>query len=200
VADLAADGYNIPNAYGLKPADFEHDQESYSAALAFLGDVSCGEPEDRALLNNGGSPEMLRAWESSARFRRALAKCRKLGAEEREHDRRRAADDWPAPPRWGQRRFDPFARRFSAWREQAGALDWLSWLKREAGQPVDGPVAPGESRFVPISDLTDAQLREIRLQQRSQQEPAQPAPAPRQDGATTDGGVWVGADGVPTNL
>jgi len=79
---------DIPNPYGLKAADFDYDRGSYAAALGFLGDVSVGADEPRALTAEGATQEMLRGWESIPRFRRALGQCREMGAQDRAFQQR----------------------------------------------------------------------------------------------------------------
>lgn len=99
-------GYDLPNPYGLQASDFDHDMDSYRAALGFLGDVSCGVDEEKALADNGGSPHLMRSWEGSQRFRRVLGKVRRMGEEEREHAQLKAASAQPTTPAAG-RRFIP---------------------------------------------------------------------------------------------
>lgn len=79
--DLSS-GFDSPNPYGLRAADFEYDMDGYDTALRFLSDLAGGSTEEEALRVNGGNPAMLRAWESNTRFRRVLAKCRAANARE----------------------------------------------------------------------------------------------------------------------
>jgi hypothetical protein len=106
VADLSA-GFDLPNPYGLKAADFNYDTAAYRIALAFLSDIAGGTDESYALANNGGSTALLRAWEGDSKFRRVLAKCRE--ANRRAHDTDAAPGYDPAahlpPP--GEQRFVP---------------------------------------------------------------------------------------------
>src|SRR5579875_1726217 len=82
--DLSA-GFDWPNPFGLKAADFEYDMDSYEVALRFLSDLASGSLESRALSANGGSDAMLREWERAPKFRRVLHKCRSAGAENRRY-------------------------------------------------------------------------------------------------------------------
>jgi hypothetical protein len=76
-------GFDHPNPFGLRAADFDFDQDSYVVALRFLSDLASGTEEKQSLEINGASEPMLRNWESSAKFRRVLAKCRAAGMSER---------------------------------------------------------------------------------------------------------------------
>ena len=76
-------GYDYPNPYGLQASDFDYDMDSYVVALRFLSDLTGGTEEQHALETNGANTPMLRNWESSAKFRRVLSKCRAAGASER---------------------------------------------------------------------------------------------------------------------
>jgi len=69
----------------LLPSDFDYDSEAAAIAERFLGDVGCGVDEADALRLEGGTVEMMRSWEQSRRFRRALAKCREMGEDERRY-------------------------------------------------------------------------------------------------------------------
>lgn len=82
-------GFDIPNPYGLRAADFDYDMDSYGVALAFLADMAGGSSEDEALEANGGSPAAKRSWETARAFRRVLAKCRQAGDAEREYRARK---------------------------------------------------------------------------------------------------------------
>lgn len=76
-------GFDHPNPFGLRAVDFDYDQDSYDVALRFLSDLASGTEEKQSLEINGANEPMLRNWESSAKFRRVLAKCRAAGASER---------------------------------------------------------------------------------------------------------------------
>jgi hypothetical protein len=175
MADLSADGFDIPNPYGLRAADFEHDMDSYRLALRFLGNLSAGDTEERALSVEGGTPAHMRKWEGSARFRRALNKCRRVATEERAYEAQKAqrGDPWRTPPRRGM--FDPFSRAATAWRERASARDWLAALTGAVhAQPE--PARPGEQRFVPFTDLTPQEAAAAAAQQMPQQAPTEQPP------------------------
>lgn len=83
--DLSA-SWDINNPFGLICADFDYDLAGYSAALGFLSDLAGGTIEADALKINGGSPAQLQAWQQSGKFRRVLAKCRRAGQAERDHE------------------------------------------------------------------------------------------------------------------
>ena len=106
-----SNGYDLPNPYGLSASVFDHDMESYSAALKFLSDLAGGTPEPEALELNGGSVPMLRSWQRSDRFRRVHDKCRRAGEAERAVREAKGADtegdETTTQPVSGQR-FIPF--------------------------------------------------------------------------------------------
>lgn len=77
--DLSSN-FDIPNPYGLRATDFNHQLDSYIVALKFLGDLATGTPEDKALEQNGGTKAMVQAWQRSDNFRHVLSKCRKANA------------------------------------------------------------------------------------------------------------------------
>jgi hypothetical protein len=192
MADLSADGFDIPNSYGLKVADFDFDQDSYQTALRYLGNLTCGDDDDRALSVEGATEEMRRAWEASPRFRRALGKCRRMGAEERDYTARKArgGDPWRTPPSRGI--FDPFSRAATAWRERASAREWLNALM---GATVDEPERPkpGETVFRPFTDLSPAEAAVAAAQQMPQSSPAEnPPDTPGAEvGVQGESGYWV---------
>lgn len=102
--------WDIPNPYGLLAGDFGHDLEAYAVALKFLSDLAGGTPEAKSLEQNGGSPIMLRAWQTSEKFRRVLSKCRAAGAAEAElrAAREAQAEETPEhPERTVNQRFIP---------------------------------------------------------------------------------------------
>jgi len=76
-------GFDHPNPFGLRAADFDYDQDSYVVALRFLSDLASGTVEKESLEINGANEPMLRNWESSAKFRRVLSKCRSASMSER---------------------------------------------------------------------------------------------------------------------
>jgi hypothetical protein len=188
----AADFFDCPNPYGLRAQDFDNDGDSYRLALRFLGNVSAGDPEDRALSVEGGTAADMRRWEGSARFRRALNKCRRMANEERQYEAHKAqrGDPWRSPPSRGM--FDPFSRAATAWRERASARDWLAAL---TGAVHDQPevARPGEQRFVPFTDLTPQEAAAAAAQQMPQQTPTeQPPDTPGSDtGVQGESGFWV---------
>jgi hypothetical protein len=188
--DLHADGHDVPNPYGLKVTDLDGDTDSYHRALRFLGNVTTGTPEDRALSLEGATEEMRRAWEGSARFRRALSKCRRLGTEERAYEARKRGDPWRLPPKRGM--FDPFSRAATAWRERATARDWLSALM---GTVDDQPerARPGEQKFVAFTDLDPREAAAAAAQQMPQSAPTEQVPdTPGAEvGVQGESGYWV---------
>jgi hypothetical protein len=103
--DLAGDGFNLPNPFGLLASDFGHDVDAYRVALGYLADLAGGSVESNALQANGGNPAMLRSWESSGKFRRVLAKCRAAGREEAAAAVRRAEEKQSEPLKPGEVRF-----------------------------------------------------------------------------------------------
>jgi hypothetical protein len=192
--DLGAhDYFDCPNPYGLRAADFDNDGHSYRLALRFLGNLSAGDPEDRALSVEGGTPAHMRKWEGSARFRRALNKCRRMATEERAYEAQKAqrGDPWRSPPkRVGM--FDPFSRAATAWRERASARDWLNALM---GATVDEPetARPGEQTFRPFTDLSPQEAAAAAAQQMPQSAPAEQPPdtAGSDVGVPGEVGFWV---------
>jgi len=192
--DLGANDYfDCPNPYALRVQDFDHDGDSYRLALRFLGNVSAGDPEDRALSVEGGTAADMRRWEGSARFRRALNKCRRMANEERAYDAQKAqrGDPWRSPPkRVGM--FDPFSRAATAWRERASAREWLNALM---GATVDEPetARPGETVFRPFTDLSPAEAAAAAAQQMPQSAPAEQPPDTPGSGTGVQGetGFWV---------
>lgn len=104
--DLSS-GFDYPNPYGLRAADFDYDMVGYEVALRFLSDLAGGSPEPRALELNGGSPAQLRAWESNGRFRRVLARCRQANAQEMAAAARKAAEAETEESKPDGRRFIP---------------------------------------------------------------------------------------------
>lgn len=104
--DLAS-SFDIPNPYGLRASDFDHDMDGYEAALRFLGDLATGTPEPEALTNNGGSPAMMRRWTSNGKFRRVLGKARDAGLHERSvaEEKRLAEEADPEPQSQGHQGF-----------------------------------------------------------------------------------------------
>ena len=100
-------GFDIPNPYGLRADDFDHDMDGYRAALGFLGDLVFGVDEPQALEQNGGSQPALRRWSANGKFRRVLAKARAAGAEERAHTQPEEAQQEAPDPSERFQRFIP---------------------------------------------------------------------------------------------
>jgi len=149
--DLGA--YDIANPYALRASDFGDDMDSYHAALGFLGDVACGEPEEKALQRNGGTPGMLVAWEGVGKFRRVLGKCRQAGQAAREYEARKreqTEDPFRTPARSRlDKLFDPFRRGAPRPDASPGYLRAFTEATRAMTAATDGErAAPGEQRFV----------------------------------------------------
>ena len=155
---------NIPNRFGLTADDFSLDMESYAAALGFLGDVSSGSTEDRALTANGGSQAKRRAWEGSQRFRMALARARQEGAQEAAYERARAE---------AQRTYDPFAVIPERSDPDPGESGWLRRWTRRGLDVLEGKRDSQASNFIALEDMSDAQVRDVW----AQHSPAKPAQA-----------------------
>lgn len=98
--DVSA-GFDIANPYGLLASDMNYDMGAYRSALGFLSDLTGGSEEAKALEANGGSPMLLKAWESSPKFRRVLAKCRAAAARGRA-EKTAGPDAALTPPRGQQ--------------------------------------------------------------------------------------------------
>jgi hypothetical protein len=154
-------------AWALHEAKLPEDCKGY---LSLLG--GCGD-EKQAMAEAEVNHAQVQAWSRLPAFsenhRQALEHFASWNTPQRS-----AADDWGAPPRWGGPRFDPFHRRLSAIRERASSLDWLSWLKLQAGHPPadTGRAAPGETRFIPITDMSPAEARAAAQQQMPPRDPA----------------------------
>lgn len=147
---------DIPNRWGLSAADLDFDQESYSAALGFLGDVASGTPDGQALTANGGSQAARRAWEGSAAFRRALGKARQEGAQEAAYERARAEST---------RGYDPFGAIPDRDDPQPGPEGWLQRFFRHGIEVLEGKREKQvDDRFVALEDMTSEQLRTAHIQ------------------------------------
>lgn len=165
---MDTDYADFPNSWALRAADFDYDPDSYLKAIGFLGDVSVGAPEERALSNEAATAEMLRSWEQSHRFRRALDKARRMGDAERRYDERRAqpqADPFATPPRRGApdialEQYNP------AEPPPDGLRGWLKRLAARARIEIEQapPPAPSAVRFIPLADLTPADMAVIAQQ------------------------------------
>jgi hypothetical protein len=158
----------------LLPSDFDYDSEAAAIAECFLGEVGCGVAEADALRLEGGTAEMLRAWEQSRRFRRALKDARERGKENLRYDAQRAArrsDPFATPPRPGAP--DLAAETYDPQNPPLGGL--ARWLRRlgiladRQAQPE--PAASLGQRFIAEADLTPQQLVAIRLQAAAQRQP-----------------------------
>jgi hypothetical protein len=205
--------FNKPNAWGLQGSDFDFEMDSYTIALGFLGDVSIGVAEEHALATNGGTPELMRSWQKSRRFRRELGKAREMGEAERRYaveKAQRRSDPFSTPPRPGQvdlaaETFDPRADK------PPGAL---SRFLRRLGVEIDWQHAqrdeprPSGQRYIPISDLTPADAIAIGRQrdeaaarvQAEQAADGPQAPGPqawdrKREHISPDGIGWQGAPG-----
>jgi hypothetical protein len=195
------DAFDIPNRHGLRAEEFDYDMESYRAALGFLGDVSCGTPEQEALRIEGGTPEMMRSWEGSRRFRRALGRCREQGAEDREYAARKAErrqDVFATPPRPGAP--DLAAETYDLQSPpRTGMGGWLRRLKQAwLAQPAEEPATSSGQRFIAGDDLTPEQLQAIRFQEAAQRQPEQSRSIFTQKpaawsgkGMADDGSMWA---------
>ena len=166
--DLGA--YDIANPYALRASDFGDDMDSYHAALGFLGDVACGEPEEKALQRNGGTPGMLVAWEGVGKFRRVLGKCRQAGQAAREYEARKreqTEDPFRTPARSRlDKLFDPFRRGAPRPDASPGYLRAFTEATRAMTAATDGErAAPGEQRFVSFEDLSPEQAAMAAAQQ-----------------------------------
>ena len=203
------------NRFGLLPSDFDYDPEAAAVAERFLGDVGCGVDEADALRLEGGTAEMMRSWEQSRRFRRALAKVREQGVEEREYAARKAErrqDVFATPPRPGQVdlaavEYDPQAEK-----PRGGLAGWLRRIGVVADRQAqrDEPATRPNGTFIAAADMTPQQLQTAARQeteklQRAEAERAtdeQPWGGPQkwgqreQEGGehiAPDGSSWVGA-------
>ena len=168
------DPFDIPNRHGLRAEEFDYDMESYRTALGFLGDVSCGTLEEDALRIEGGTPEMMRAWEGSRRFRRALARCREQAAEDRAYAARNRPDPFATPPRPGAVDLAAVEYDAPAEKPRGGLGGWLRRLGVIADRQAQPEPAttPGQ-RFIAGDDLTPRQLQAIRFQEAAQRQPEQ---------------------------
>jgi len=201
--------FNKPNAWGLQGSDFDFEMDSYTIALGFLGDVSIGVPEDHALATNGGTPELMRSWQKSHRFRRELGKAREMGEEERRYADEKAqrnADPFSTPPRPGQ--VDLAAQTYDPVEPPQGGL--ARWLRR-IGVIADRQAQREEprrsaQRDIPIDEMTDRDWAAVRalnaeVLQRAQAEQAAEgpqAPGPqawdrKREHIAPDGSAWQGA-------
>ena len=212
------DSETAADRFGLLPSDFDYDAEAAAIAERFLGNVGCGVAEAEALRLEGGTAEMMRSWEQSRRFRRALAKCREMGEDEREYAARKAErrqDVFATPPRPGQ--VDLAAETYDPADPPQGGL--ARWLRRigviaDRQAPRDEP-RPSGQREISVDAMTDRDWAGVRQQeaeklQRAQAEresPTTEGPAAqgqkwdqKKEWMSPDGTAWQGAPGVRGGL
>lgn len=182
------------NRFGLLPSDFDYDAEASAIAERFLGDLGCGVDEAHALATNGGTPEMMKAWEKARRFRRALAKCREMGETERRDavaKAERRSDPFATPPRPGMT--DVAAEAYDVTTPKPPGA--LSRFLRKLGIEVEWQHAqrdeprPAGQRFIPVSELTPADAQAIGRQNAQELARAQ---AQQQAERGDDPGAWQG--------
>ena len=162
------DSETAANRFGLLPSDFDYDSEAAAIAERFLGNVGCGVAEADALRLEGGTAEMLRSWEQSRRFRRALAKCREMGEQKRAYDAQRQPDPFSGiPPRGGMDLAAAAETYDASTPKPPGAL---SRFLRKLGVEIDWqhaqrqePQPPGQ-REISLDEMTDRDWAAVRYQ------------------------------------
>jgi hypothetical protein len=160
----------------LLPSDFDYDSEAAAIAERFLGNVGCGVAEADALRLEGGTAEMLRSWEQSRRFRRALKDARERGEENRRYDEtmaaRRSQDLFGIPARGGM---DLAAETYDLQNPPRGGMGgWLRWLKQAfLAQPAEESATTPGQRFIPEADMTPQDWQAYQLQEAGRRQPQQ---------------------------
>ena len=158
------DSETTANRFGLLPSDFDYDSEAAAIAERFLGNVGCGVAEADALRVEGGTAEMLRSWEQSRRFRRALGKCRETGEQERAHAARRQPDLFGIPPRGGM---DLAALgTYDLQNPPRGGIGGMVRRLKQAwlAQPAEEPAATPGQRSIAEADMTPQDWQAYQLQ------------------------------------